>query len=70
MIGAIERVGYGPIGSTWRPAGPTPFRFGEGDAGMTGARQARLGGAMHDNPRATEHEQELARRDRRHDEEE
>jgi hypothetical protein len=55
MIDTKADNGYGPFGSTWRPTGPK--RFGEERA-------------MHDNPRPTEEEQELAQTDRMDEEEE
>jgi hypothetical protein len=54
MIDTKSGNGYGPFGSTSRTAGPN--RIG---------RQP-----MHDNPRATEEEQELAQTERMDEEEE
>ena len=55
MIDTKPDNAYGPFGSTFRTAGPN--RFEEETA-------------MHDNPRATEEEQELAQTDRMDEEEE
>ena len=55
MIDTKPDNGYGPFGSTLRTAGPNRFREVE---------------AMHDNPRPTEEEQELAQTGRMDDEEE
>jgi hypothetical protein len=55
MIDTMRGIGYGPFGSTSRTAGPKRF---EED------------GAMHDNPRPTEEEQELAQTERMDEEEE
>jgi hypothetical protein len=55
MIDTMRGNGYGPFGSTSRTAGPKRF---EEDS------------AMHDNPRPTEEEQELAQTGRMDEEEE
>jgi hypothetical protein len=55
MIDTKPDNAYGPFGSTFRPAGPNPLSEE---------------GSMHDNPRATEEEQELAQTDRMDEEEE
>jgi hypothetical protein len=55
MIGPKSDNGYGPFGSTSGLAGPKRFR------------EER---AMHENPRPTEEEQELAQTDRMGEEEE
>ena len=54
MIGTNQGNGYGPFGSTCRPAGPKRLREG----------------SMHDNPEANEEEQELAQTGRMDEEEE
>jgi len=54
MIDTKTDNGYGPFGSTSGPAGPKRLE------------EAR---AMHDNPRPTEEEQELAQTDRADEEE-
>jgi hypothetical protein len=55
MIDTKSDIGYGPFGSTSRPAGPKQFEEET---------------AMHDNPRANEEEQELAQTERMEEEEE
>jgi hypothetical protein len=55
MIDTKSDNGYGPFGSTSRPPGPKQFEEAK---------------AMHDNPRPTEEEQELAQTDRMDEEEE
>ena len=55
MIDTKPDSAYGPFGSTFRTAGPNQLK---------GERE------MHDNPRATEEEQELAQTDRMDEEEE
>jgi hypothetical protein len=55
MIDTNPGNGYGPFGSTSRTAGPNRFQ------------EER---AMHDNPRPTEEEQELAQTERMDEEEE
>jgi hypothetical protein len=55
MIDPISGIAYGPFGSTCRADGPKRFEGGE---------------AMHDNPRPTEEEQELAQTTRMDEEEE
>ena len=55
MIDTKTDNAYGPFGSTSRTAGPNRFQ------------EER---AMHDNPRATEEEQELAQTERMDEEEE
>ena len=54
MIGTNRDNGYGPFGSTSRQAGPKRFQEA----------------SVHDNPEATEHEQELAQTKRMDEEEE
>jgi hypothetical protein len=55
MIDTNPDNAYGPFGSTSRTAGP---------------KRIEEDRAMHDNPRATEEEQELAQTDRMQEEEE
>jgi hypothetical protein len=55
MIDTKSDNAYGPFGSTFRTAGPKRFQEE---------------GTMHDNPRATEEEQELAQTGRMDEEEE
>jgi hypothetical protein len=54
MIDTNPGIGYGPFGSTSRTAGPNRSQEEQ---------------AMHDNPRPTEEEQELAQTDRMDEEE-
>jgi len=55
MIDTKPDNAYGPFGSTFRTAGPNQLKGCQ---------------LMHDNPRATEEEQELAQTDRMDEEEE
>jgi hypothetical protein len=55
MIDTKPENAYGPFGSTFATAGPKRFQEDRG---------------MHDNPRATEEEQELAQTERMDEEEE
>ena len=55
MIDTKRDNAYGPFGSTFRTAGPNRLQGEQ---------------VMHDNPRATEEEQELAQTDRMDEEEE
>jgi hypothetical protein len=54
MIDTEPGIGYGPFGSTSQTAGPNRFKED---------------GAMHDNPRPNEEEQELAQSGRMDEEE-